>query len=167
VNLASVTVALDASSNYGNGISLANGCTGTIASITVDTDKSDGVHVQAGAHDVTVGGGTVTCSGHTPTAHQDGMQATNGTNILFQHVAFKCATANNAQFFVNWISKNEVPTGIVCDGCTLGRTMGKTVFIGVNSHQSGVKNSTICRSPFADRWNSPTVVRANNTYVCP
>src|SRR5262249_26377629 len=80
-----VTITSNAPRHQGVGIRLDTGCTGTIQSIQVSTAIGDGVDVHA-ASDLTINGGSIVCNGHGAEAHQDGVQATSGSNVVFRHV---------------------------------------------------------------------------------
>jgi len=148
-------------------IVLTSGCTGTIKSVHVVTSASDGIHVNMGAHDVTVGGGSIVCNGHAPGAQQDGVQVMAGSNVTLSKLTINCPTANNADLYVNWSgSKNTTqPVNIMCTGCYLYGTQSSSAFVGAHSSQSGLKNSTICPSRyFTYRKNSTSTVDVSNTY---
>ena len=165
VNLDSVTVSMTSGNKVA--IVLTNGCTGTIKSIRIDTNASDGIHVNKGAHDVTVGGGSITCTGHVQGAHQDGIQVMSGSNVTFSKLTIDCPTANNADLYVNWsgVKSTTPPSNILCVGCYLYGTQSSTTFIGAHSSDSGLRNSTLCPSRyFTYRKNSSTAVDAGNTY---
>lgn len=135
-------------------IVLAAGCTGRIGRIEVDTRTADGVKVQnqrGAAHDLTIGGGYVTCTGVAPGEHQDAVQAMGGSRITFSGVTFDCL--GNSNFFVNRAgSRSGTPTDIVCVGCRFGGKSSTTVRVNV-SVRSGVRSSRACpgrnvRQPF-------------------
>jgi len=130
----------------GDAIVLAAGCTGRIARIEIDTRSQDGVKIQNtrnAAHDVTISGGYVKCTGiNPPSAHQDAVQAMGGQRITFRGVTFDCL--GNSNFFVNRAgSGSGTPTDIVCDGCSFGAKSSTTVRVNV-SVRSGVRNSQGC-----------------------
>jgi hypothetical protein len=165
VNLDSVTVTMTSGNKVA--IVLTNGCTGTIKSIRINTNASDGVHVNMGAHDVTIGGGSITCTGHVKGAHQDGIQVMSGTNMTFAKLTIDCPTANNADLYVNWsgVKNTTPPSNILCNGCYLYGTQSSTAFIGAHSSDSGLKGSTLCPSRyFTYRKNSSTAVDAGDAY---
>lgn len=131
----------------GDAIVLAAGCTGVIRRIEVDTRSQDGVKIQNtrnAAHDLTVGGGYVKCTGiNPPSAHQDAVQAMGGSRITFAGVEFDCL--GNSNFFVNKAGSGAgTPTDIVCDGCRFGAKSSTTVRVNV-SLRSGARNSQGCR----------------------
>jgi hypothetical protein len=165
VDLDSVTVTMTTGSKVA--IVLTKGCTGTIRSITVNTDAADGIHVNNGAHDITVGGGSITCTGHAPGVHQDGIQAMSGSNVTFSNLTINCPTASNSGLYVNWSGDKNVtpPSTILCSACKLYGTQSSTAFIGAHSSQSGLQNSTLCKSRyFTYRKYSSTAVDSGNSY---
>src|SRR5262245_22391596 len=165
VNMDSVSVTMTSGNKVA--IVMTSGCTGTIKNIRVTTNASDGIHVNMGAHDVTVGGGSIVCNGHAPGAHQDGIQAMAGSNVTFSKLTINCPTANNADLYVNWSgSKNTTPpSNIICVGCYLYGTQSSSAFVGAHSSQSGLKSSTICPSRyFTYRKNSTSKLDVTKTY---
>jgi transcription elongation factor Elf1 len=148
VNLDSVAVTITNTNK--NGIVLTSGCTGTIKSISVVTNTVDGIHVNNTAHDITIGGGSITCTGRADGAHQDGIQAMSGARVTFSHVFIKCPTGTNAAFYVNWSGNTNVapPKNILCKACYLYGTQSSTAFVGVHSSYSGLTNSTLCPSRY-------------------
>jgi hypothetical protein len=153
----------------GDAIVLAEGCTGSIGRIEIDTWTQDGVKIQNQsnpAHDLTIGGGYVTCHGISPGAHQDAVQAMGGARITFRNIQFDCL--GNSNFFVNRAGSGATtPTDIVCDGCRFGAKSSTTVRVNV-SVRSGIRNSFGCagrnvREPFyfTDAAESP--VNSSNT----
>jgi hypothetical protein len=148
VNLDSVTVTITTGSTLA--VALTKGCTGTIKNITVVTSASDGIHVNSGAHDITVSGGSITCSGHAANVHQDGVQVMSGTHVTFSNLRVNCPTANNAAFFVNWsgVPGTAAPSNVVCTSCFLYGTQSSTAFVTDNQTGSGLKTSTLCPSRY-------------------
>jgi hypothetical protein len=148
VNLDSVTVTI--TNNISVGIALRDGCTGTIGSITVLTNFLDGVHIAAGAHDVAIGGGSVTCNGHLSSGHQDAIQVMSGSRITLSNLTINCPTANNAAFFVNWngVPGTTKPTDVLCDRCYIFPTSNSSAFVTDSVIRSGLQNSTLCPSPY-------------------
>lgn len=129
----------------GDAIVLAEGCTGRIDRIEVDTWTTDGVKVQnAGtpAHDIVIGGGYVACHAIADGAHQDAVQAMGGARIAFRGVSFDCL--GNSNFFVNrGGSGATTPTDITCDGCVFAGNSSTTVRVS-SSIRSGARNSIGC-----------------------
>jgi hypothetical protein len=166
VSLDSVSVTMTSGENK-PAIVLGKNCTGTIKSVQIFTNGQDGIHVNNDAHDITVAGGTITCQGHAPLAHQDGIQVMSGSHVTFSNLTINCPTANNADFFVNWSGDLRVsqPSNILCVSCRLYGTQSSTAFIAAHSSQSGLKNSTLCPSRyFTYRKNSSTAVDQSNAY---
>jgi hypothetical protein len=145
VDLDEVTINVDTTSDRVDAVKLAAGCTGKIKRLTVLTQSGDGVKVSSGSANVTVAGGTITCTDRTGAVHQDAIQAMGGTKITFRRVTIACATANHSAFFVNRGGiGDETPTQVKFVDGYLGST-GTTVDLGT-SKQSGVKDSVICPS---------------------
>jgi hypothetical protein len=188
VHLSLVRIRVDNSAMQKDAIGLNPGCTGSIARIDVDTRSADGVKIANNlngdvscsngsdcAHDLTIGGGTVTSSGHNSSAHQDCMQAMGGRNITFSGVIFACQTANNAQFYVTINKQAAVatpPIDLVCNGCEFHPGTGyHSVTIGP-SIRSGAVKSLVCpgTSP-ALQWlvlfGAQSVIDVNNTKPWP
>jgi hypothetical protein len=156
VNLDSVTItiaqSLSGDRNNADGVHLQDGCTGRIGQLTVVDSAGDAVKVAQGAHDLTIGGGTIKCPAKNPTLHQDGVQAMGGANILFQNMSIDCGRAADSlidsNFFVKMAGQSTVPpSDIVCDHCTLGGWTAHTTNIE-RSVRSGVRNSTLCVGRF-------------------
>src|SRR6185295_18291775 len=68
----------------------ASGCTGRIGRLEIDTWASDGLHVGAFAHDITVGGGYIKVHGRCGSAcdalHADVVQVLGGQRISFDNM---------------------------------------------------------------------------------
>lgn len=162
----SVTITPNAPRHQGVGIRLEPGCTGTISSIHVVTAVGDGVDVHAG-HDLTIDGGSIACTDHAAQAHQDGIQATAGSDIVFRHVTVDCRTANNAAFYVNAIpGRPDVPHRILFLDGHLSPTLSSTAFIGRHQTESGVRNSVVCPSRYFTFRTGPAAraVDENNSF---
>lgn len=147
-----VKVTIGAGQGNTLGIVIGKNCTGSIARIEVDTASADGLKVQNSApvaHDLSIGGGYITCTAKAPTLHQDGVQVMGGTNILFHGLSIGCGRADDSlidsDFFVNKAGSGATtPTDVVCDGCFFGPgPAAHEVNIG-ESVRSGVRNSTVC-----------------------
>jgi hypothetical protein len=166
VNLDSVAVTIKNVNK--NAIVLTGSCTGTIKSIAIVTNTLDGIHVNQNAHDLTIGGGSITCTGRASGAHQDGIQAMSGLRVTFSHVFIKCSTATNAGLYVNWSGSTSVaqPKAVTCNGCYLYGTQSSTAFIGRYSSQSGLLNSTLCPSRYFTyrKPKGSTPLDVNNAY---
>ena len=166
VNLASVTVVIRTAQT--DAIHLAAGCTGTIGQVTVIQYHGDGIKVGPGAHDLTIGGGSIRCFAHDVGKHQDGIQAMGGQRITFHGLSDLCTSANNSAFFVNeGGAGHQLPDGVVCDACTL-EGGGFPVRIGL-SIRSGLRNSHVCPGKFGGVRISPgiaqSVVDVGTTFV--
>jgi hypothetical protein len=130
---------------------LASGCTGRIGKVTITTISGDGIKVGDGAHDLVVGGGSITCNGHPNGKHQDGIQAMGGSHITFAGLTVNCASANNAQFFVSWNAQDPTPHPYPSDILFVHGVIhpDPTHYHGVTlavSNRSGVIDSVICPS---------------------
>jgi len=133
-------------------VHLRNGCTGRIGRLEIVQWAADGVKIAQGAHDLTVGGGSIRCLGKAPTLHQDGIQALGGARITFHDLTIDCGRQQDrlidSNFFVNEAGKStQPPTDIVCDGCWLGGWAAHTVNLQT-SVRSGVTDSTLCVARF-------------------
>src|SRR4051794_15008666 len=145
VDLDQVTITIDTTADTVDAIKLADGCTGRIRKITVRTQSGDGVKVSSGAADVTIAGGTITCTDRAGAVHQDAIQAMGGTGIVFKRVTVTCPTANHSAFFVNRAGvADETPTRVLFENGYLGST-GTTGDIGT-SKRSGISGSVVCPS---------------------
>jgi hypothetical protein len=157
VNLTSVTVTIRTAQT--DAIHLSAGCTGTIGRINVVQYHGDGVIVGPGAHDLTIGGGTIRCYGHDPGKHQDGIQAMGGQRVTFNGLDDQCLSANNSALFINEGGSNiELPTDIVCSSCYLAGA-GFPVRIAL-SLRSGIRNSRICAGQFGSVRISPGIAQS-------
>lgn len=103
----------------GDAVELGSGCTGHIASITVDEQHGDPIHVGAFAHDLTIDAVYLTCEAHDAGKHQDGIQVMGGTNIHFLGGSVACTSVNNSQAMVHEGAANqELPTNITFENIT-------------------------------------------------
>lgn len=147
-----VEVTITGTGNKADAVHLNQGCTGEVTLHLVIEDGWDCIKVHGGAHDLVVRG-FCEIHGRVGDVHQDFVQAMGGTDVTFEGFETRNAGlpgqnggggefAIHSSFFVNQgRGGNDVPTGIVCDGCTLDGG-GTPVAIG-NSVSSGVRNSTI------------------------
>jgi hypothetical protein len=146
VNLDLVKVTQHASSN---GIYIDSGCTGRIGRIEIDTWTYDGLKISAKApvaHDLTIGGGYITCHAWSGgNLHQDGIQVMGGTRVSLNNLQVRCPTSPNAALFING-GGSTMPTDVVCTGCFFGGGAVTTVRVN-HSTRSGIRNSTVCPSP--------------------
>jgi hypothetical protein len=152
VALDSVEVSVETSAAHIDAVHLASGCTGTIGSLSVTTASADGVKIAEGAHDLTIDGGSVTCTAKAPTLHQDAVQVMGGSTIVFQNMRLDCGRADesliDSNFFVSMAGKSTVPpSSIVCDHCWLGSYTAHTVNLQ-QSIASGLTNSVVCPGKF-------------------
>ena len=156
VDLDSVTVTM--TPNYpsrrgGDAVHLENGCTGRIGKLTVTTSIADGVKIGDGAHDLTIGGGSVRCLAKLPGLHQDGIQAMGGTRITLKGLTIDCGRSDerliNSNLFIKKAGRSlDPPTDVVCVDCYLGGSAAHTVSIQ-ESVRSGVRSSTLCSAKYA------------------
>ena len=133
-------------------VHLRPGCTGRIGKLVVVQWVGDGVKVAEGAHDLTVGGGSIRCLDKAPRLHQDGIQVLGGARITFRKLKIDCGRRRsrlvNSNFFVNKAGHSRLPPrDVVCDGCSLGAWAAHTVNVQ-HSVRSGVQGSTICIARF-------------------
>jgi hypothetical protein len=172
LNLDSLYVNVDVSTVNGHGldaIKLGHGCSGNIGRLTCKTISEDCVKI-TGAHDLTIGkpGSSITCTGHVPGAHQDGIQVTNGSHISLMNIDDACTSATNAQFYVNQVG-SQTPADVYFIGGILNpdRTHVNNVVIN-GSQDSGVIDSTICPdarpSPIQIGPHAVSGVNRNNTF---
>lgn len=114
VNLASVTVKIEASDPSSDGVHLRSGCTGYIGSITIDQWHGDGLKIGAGAHDLEIGSITIHCYAHDVGKHQDGVQVMGGHNIKVDSGYVGCYSANDSQLMIHeGAADRELPTNVM------------------------------------------------------
>ena len=152
LDLVKVTITRAATHRNKDAVHLRPGCTGRIGRLVIVQWVGDGVKVAEGAHDLTVGGGSVRCLGKAPELHQDGIQVLGGARITFENLKVSCGRRNsrliNSNFFVNQAGHSRLPPrDIVCDGCFLGGWAAHTVSVQ-RSVRSGVLHSEICIARF-------------------
>jgi hypothetical protein len=156
VDLASVKVTMTSAypggRHGGDAVHLESGCTGHIGKLTVTTSVADGVKIAEGAHDLTIGGGSVRCLAKIPHVHQDGVQAMGGTRITLRHLGIDCGRADqrliNSDLFIKRSGSSRYPpTRVLCIGCFLGGDAAHTVDIQASVH-SGVVASTVCAAKY-------------------
>src|SRR5438874_979604 len=158
--LKSLTVTIDASSPTRLAVQLGQGCTGSIGTLTVHQYLGDGVDV-AGASNLKVNGGTITCSGRSPGFHQDGIQAMNGNHVTFTNMTVDCATSSNSGFYVNAIAANNLPSYILFTHGTIDPAGSSTAFVN-KAIGSGVEYSTLYPSRYYTYRKSPAAVDIGN-----
>jgi hypothetical protein len=156
VDLASVRVtmtpAYPGGRHGGDAVHLESGCSGHIGKLTVRTSIADGVKIAEGAHDLTIGSGSIRCLAKIPHVHQDGVQAMGGTRITLRHLRIDCGRADtrliNSDLFIKRSGSSvSPPTRVVCVGCFLGGEAAHTVDIQA-SVRSGVVASTVCEAKY-------------------
>lgn len=156
VDLASVTVrmtpAYAGGRHGGDAVHLESGCMGRIGKLTVTTSIADGVKIAEGAHDLTIGGGSIRCLAKLPRVHQDGVQAMGGTRITLRRLRIDCGRADtrliNSDLFIKRSGSSlQPPSHILCVGCFLGGGAAHTVDIQASVH-SGVVGSTVCTAKY-------------------
>ncbi len=153
VDLDSVTVTMDAGGRRGgDAVHLENGCTGRIGQLTVTQSIADGVKVAEGAHDLTIGGGSIRCLAKIPNVHQDGIQVMGGERITFQNLTVDCGRPGesliNSNLFIKESGRSTTPpTDVVCADCTFGGGAAHTVNIQA-SVRSGVEGSSLCSAKY-------------------
>jgi len=151
VDLDSVTVTMTAGDRRGgDAVHLEDGCTGRIGELTVTQSIADGVKVAEGAHDLTIGGGTIRCLAKLPVLHQDGIQVMGGARITFRNLNVSCGRAGasliNSNLFIKESGRSTTPpTDVVCIDCTFGGGAAHTVDIQA-SVRSGVEGSSLCEA---------------------
>lgn len=137
-----------------------SGCTGHIGQINIVQYHGDGIHVNNGAHDLVVAGGTIRCYAHDQGKHQDGVQVLGGTNVEFDNLDVGCYSANNSQVWINeGAGGNGTPTGVVFQGGRFQGYFGSGQFgpggsygiAIVNSISSGAIGATICPNAHPQR----------------
>jgi hypothetical protein len=152
---------------YGDAVTLRAGCTGTIAHVNVTgVVNGDGIKVQGGVHDLTIGGGVVACAGRsTDGTHQDGTQVMGGTNILFRNVVFDCYGGGGGNLFIQQAG-GQTPTNVVCVHCTLGPNHPNNINLGP-SVRSGARDSLVCktRNPAYRDPGATNPVNVGNVYA--
>ncbi len=151
MDLDSVTVTMTAGDRRGgDAVHLEDGCTGRIGELTVTQSIADGVKVAEGAHDLTIGGGTIRCLAKLPVLHQDGIQVMGGARITFRNLTVSCGRAGesliNSNLFIKESGRSTTPpTDVVCIDCTFGGDAAHTVNIQA-SVRSGVEDSSLCKA---------------------
>jgi hypothetical protein len=127
-------------------VDLAAGCTGTLSfDVHVTGGGGDGVKVQAGVHDLTIGPSRIVCDPLADTSfHQDGVQVQGGTNVTFNGLSIVCPYVTGqgaAGFYIDGKDFGGI-SNVVCDGCNLEHLHYGAMFTGP-APGSGVRNSII------------------------
>jgi hypothetical protein len=125
-DLVKVTVQAGTSRRF-DGFHTGN-CTGRIGRIEIETPY-DGMKIQPGAHDLVIGGGYIHCLPVQGAVHQDGVQAMGGQRVTLRNVDIDCGT-NSAMFINMGAGNQQLPTDIVCDGCTM-KKLGRDLLVRV------------------------------------
>jgi hypothetical protein len=127
-------------------IILDAGCTGTLSfDIRVTSAGGDGVKVQAGAHDISIGPSRIVCDPPSNSSfHQDGVQVQGGSNVTFSGLSVICPHVTGqgaAAFYIDGKDFGGI-SNVVCDGCDLEHLHYGALFAGP-APGSGVRNSII------------------------
>ena len=127
-------------------VNLAAGCTGTLSlDIHITSGGGDGVKVQPGAHDLTIGPSRIVCDRlDDGSFHQDGVQVQGGTNVTFSGLHVVCpyvSGAGAAAFYIDGKDFSGI-SNVICDGCNLEHMHYGALFTGP-APGSGVSNSII------------------------
>jgi hypothetical protein len=127
-------------------VNLAAGCTGTISfDIHVTSGGGDGVKVQGGVHDLTIGPSRIVCDRLADTSfHQDGVQVQGGQDVTFNGLSIVCPYVTGqgaAGFYIDGKDFGGI-RNVVCDGCNLEHWHYGAMFTGP-APGSGVRNSVI------------------------
>jgi hypothetical protein len=116
VNFDSVDIVVDQNSFPIEAVRLAAGCTGYIGTLNVVTQAGDGVKVMNGAHDIVIGGGSISCGLPTglnnANTDQYGLRFFGGKRITVSGMFIKCnaKTASGQQASRGALFVNQVPT---------------------------------------------------------
>ena len=154
-------------------INLASGCTGDLKfDITITSGGGDGVKVQAGVHDLTIGTSRIVCEpGVSPDFHQDGVQVQGGRNVRFNRLTIICPYVYGHGAAGFYIDGKDFPgiRNVVCDGCNLEHYHYGAMFTGP-APGSGVRNSIIHQGLmtmgyYAILGNPAGSVNVNNTFA--
>ena len=129
-------------------------CTGRIGRVEVETNGLDGLkvrNIEPVAHDLTIEGGYVRCTGRPESAHQDGIQAIGGSRITFRDLVIWCGTpepdwgagVNSSALFGKAGAGPAPPTDIVIEHSVMGPGTANGVLIA-ESVRSGIRGSVAC-----------------------
>jgi hypothetical protein len=154
---------------------LGPGCTGTLSfDIHITSGGGDGVKVQGGAHDLTIGPSRIVCDPLIDTSfHQDGVQVQGGSNVTFNGLSVVCPYVTGegaAAFYIDGKDFGGI-SNVVCDGCNLEHLHYGAMFTGP-APGSGVRNSIIHQGAlthgyFALLGDLTGAVNSNNTLAPP
>jgi Cysteine-rich secretory protein family len=156
-------------------VNLAAGCTGTLSlDVHVTSGGGDGVKVQPGAHDLTIGPSRVVCDRLIDTSfHQDGVQVQGGSNVTFNGLSVVCPYVTGqgaAGFYIDGKDFGGI-SNVVCDGCNLEHLHYGAMFTGP-APGSGVRNSIIHQGALTGGYyealgDASGSVNSNNTLAPP
>ena len=154
---------------------LGPGCTGSLSfDIHITSGGGDGVKVQGGAHDLTIGPSKIVCDRLTDTSfHQDGVQVQGGTNVTFNGLSVVCPFVTGqgaAAFYIDGKDFGGI-SNVVCDGCNLEHLHYGALFTGP-APGSGVRNSIIHQGAMTHGYYEKSgdltgAVDTNNTLAPP
>jgi hypothetical protein len=165
--------------NTGNAdaIHLDAGCTGSIV-VHITTATADGIKIHSGVHDLQITG-DITCTAKLDAAHQDGIQAMGGKNILIGSTTqtgamrINCPTGNNGGVWIN-AGKTDGqlvdpdpstwPTNVIVDHADV-LERNAAVHIGAGSVASRVRNSLLHLGTSASA--PPNCIRIDSAAVSP
>ena len=147
-------------------VAMANGCTGRVGRVEVDTwtyDALDTLNASANAaHDFVIESGYAICHDLAPSNHQDGYQAMGGARIIIRNFVIACG--DMADEFGTGVADSVLiarggagattPTDIVLEHSVLMPGAAHTFAVG-ESLRSGIRQSVLCpdrtgTSPFVD-----------------
>lgn len=160
LNLKSLQVTIDANSPVKAAVKFEKGCTGSVGNLVVHQSLDDGVDV-GGATNLTVGGGSITCTGHVPGAHQDGIQVMSGNHVTFSNMTVQCTTSTNSGFYVNAIAANDLPSYVLFTHGTIDPAGSSTAFVN-QATNSGVEYSILYPSRYYTYRQSPAAINIGN-----
>jgi hypothetical protein len=132
-------------------INLTSGCTGDMNfDITITSGGGDGVKVQAGVRNLTIGTSRIVCEpGVSSAFHQDGVQVQGGVNVTFNRLTVICPYVYGqgaAGFYIDGKDFAGI-RNVVCDRCNLEHYHYGAMFTGP-APGSGVRNSIIHQGLF-------------------
>jgi hypothetical protein len=160
LKLKSLQVTIDANSPVKAAVKFEKGCTGSVGNLVVHQALDDGVDV-GGATNLTVNGGLITCTGHVPGAHQDGIQVMSGNHITFSNMTVQCTTSTNSGFYVNSVTTGDLPTNVLFTHGTIDPAGSSTAFVN-QAKNSGVEDSTLYPSRYFTYRKSPAAIDIGN-----
>jgi hypothetical protein len=130
-------------------------CSGRVGRVEIDTNGIDGLKVrntEPVAHDLTVEGGYVRCTGHPQGAHQDGIQVLGGARVTFRNLVVWCGgpdptfgdgVNSSALIATGGAAAATIPTDVVIEHSVLGPGTANGVLVE-GSLRSGVRSSVAC-----------------------